>query len=236
MNHKALGPFLFLIALLLCQPLNAQDHGGNVNVTTWQQDDPATCTSGGCVYRTGANLAESTLTSGMTDATFGQLCSSTVDGQIYGQPLVVTNVQFNGHAAATVVYVVTQDGSVYAFGGTPPAPTGSTVPPCPLLAGPIPLVPTGSNETAVFCDNIGGTDCAAVAPNVGILGTLDRTGPLARGVTPVPVISFHRLVGGTPGRAHGHGGLVEFLVVTVADGTSWHACDQRGVFAAFGIL
>jgi hypothetical protein len=83
----------------------------------------------------------------------------------------VTNVQFNGHAAATVVYVVTQDGSVYAFGGTPPAPTGSTVPPCPLLAGPIPLVPTGSNETAVFCDNIGGTDCAAVAPNVGILGT-----------------------------------------------------------------
>jgi hypothetical protein len=160
-----------LLALVLspCTLIQAQAPGSSVNVTTWQQDDPAVC-SGGCVYRTGANLSESALNSTtVADTVFGQLCNYTVDVQIYGQPLVVTNVQFGGGPATTVVYVATQNGSVYAFGGSPTAPVGSNTPPCQLLAGPISLL--GSGETAVYCDNIGGTNCGTVAPNVGILGT-----------------------------------------------------------------
>jgi hypothetical protein len=170
-TRRAVGPLLLLLMLVLTPsiPLAAQDPAVGINFTTWQQDDPAICPQG-CVYRTGQNLKESSLTAAtLSPYTFGQLCNYAVDGQIYGQPLVVENVDFNGGAAITVAYVVTQNGSVYAFGGTPSAPTGSTVPPCTLLAGPVTLL--GSGETAVNCDNIGAGNCGTIAPNVGILGT-----------------------------------------------------------------
>lgn len=77
-------------------------------------------------------------------------------------------MRFNGGAATTVAYVVTQNGSVYAFGGVPPAPGGSPTQ-CTLLAGPISLL--GPGETAVPCSAVGGMDCQTIAPNVGILGT-----------------------------------------------------------------
>jgi hypothetical protein len=52
----------------------------NVNVTTWHQDIPAICT--GCVYRTGQNLSEGTVTN-VSDATFGQYCYyDQLDGQV----------------------------------------------------------------------------------------------------------------------------------------------------------
>jgi hypothetical protein len=55
-----------------------------VCVTTWQND----------TYRTGDNLNEGTLTyNTITKNTFGQLCAANnLDGQVYAQPLVVTNV------------------------------------------------------------------------------------------------------------------------------------------------
>src|ERR1700691_6319886 len=166
---RVVGPPLSMVVLAASIPLAAQAPGAGVNVPTWQQDDPAVCT-GGCVYRTGENLKESVLTySSISPTTFGQLCNYTVDGQIYGQPLVVTNVQFNGGAATTVAYVVTQNGSVYAFGGSPPAPSAPTTPACTLLAGPVSLL--GSGETAVNCDGIGGLECLTIAPNGGIHGT-----------------------------------------------------------------
>jgi hypothetical protein len=169
---QVVGPLLSLLMLTLAAriPLSAQDPvTGGVNVTTWQQDDPAFCTAN-CVYRTGENLKESTLLPGtLTPKNFGQLCSSAVDGQIYGQPLVVMNVPFNGGAQTTVVYVVTQNGSVYAFGGAPAAPTGSSMPACTLLAGPVSLL--GPGEVAVNCDGVGADTCGTIAPNIGILGT-----------------------------------------------------------------
>lgn len=69
--------------------------------------------------------------------------------------------------AKTVVYVVTQKGSIYAFDGTPPTTAGT---PCTLLAGPVPLLPN-STYTAVNCSLIGGRACQTIAPVVGILGT-----------------------------------------------------------------
>lgn len=134
---RVVGPLLLMLVLAAPIPLAAQDPATGINFTTWQQDDPAICPHG-CVYRTGQNLKEGILNNGLSPTTFGQFCNYTVDGQIYGQPLVVKNVTI-GTFTGTVAYVVTQNGSVYAFDGTPAAPTGSTVPPCtPLRSEPSP--------------------------------------------------------------------------------------------------
>ncbi len=156
----------FLLVVLSCGHFCfAQDNGAFVNVTSWQQDDPPICA--GCFYRTGQNLKEGALTTSISGYNFGQFCSYNVDGQIYGQPLVVTSVKFNGGAAQTVVYVATQNDSVYAFAGTPSAPSGSP-PQCTLLQK-VSLL--GSGETPVLCQNVGGQNCATIAPVIGVIGT-----------------------------------------------------------------
>jgi len=77
----------------LARPLAAQNlcvGTGTVCVTAWQQDTPSLCP--GCAYRTGANLTETTITnSSIQNGTFGQLCSASLDGQVYAQPLVVSD-------------------------------------------------------------------------------------------------------------------------------------------------
>lgn len=81
---RVVGPLLSLLMLTIAAriPLSAQDPAtGGVNVTTWQQDDPAFCTAN-CVYRTGENLKESALKPTLSAYNFGQLCNYTVDGQI----------------------------------------------------------------------------------------------------------------------------------------------------------
>jgi hypothetical protein len=57
-----------------------------VNVLTWHND----------IGRTGQNTSEPFLTySSVTKSRFGKICSAALDGKIYGQPLVVTGVNFN---------------------------------------------------------------------------------------------------------------------------------------------
>lgn len=87
-------------ATLGSRPLYAQ-------VVTWHND----------IGRTGQNTNETTLTqSNVTENKFGRLCSATLDGMVYSQPLVLTNVVFQGQTAAkTIAYVVTQNDSVYAI-------------------------------------------------------------------------------------------------------------------------
>jgi len=177
-----------LLSLSLCSlvlgafPENMAAQTPNVNVTTWQQDSAASSICTGCVYRTGQNLSESRIDNTISKSNFGQFCNYTLDGEVYGQPLVVTNVKFQGGVAHTVVYVVTMNDSVYAFDGAPPSPTSNG---CTLLAPKIPLLPSGSNETAVDCTQVGGKYCLTIAPKVGTLGT--------------PVISTRTLGDGSTG-------------------------------------
>ncbi len=65
--------------------------------------------------RTGQNNSEGALTTGNVNPTqFGKLFSQSVDGQIYGEPLWMPNVNIGG-TLHNVVFVTTQHDSVYAF-------------------------------------------------------------------------------------------------------------------------
>ena len=86
MRPRLLSPFLllvFLIAVLVSFNVGAM---AQIAVTTYH-NDPA---------RTGANVNETMLTPGNVNSTqFGKLFSRPVDGQIYGQPLYVSNLTVN---------------------------------------------------------------------------------------------------------------------------------------------
>jgi hypothetical protein len=201
MGRRSATTFSGFMLLALFLGAVPQQFAQTTNVTTGHQDIPAICT--GCVYRTGQDLQESTITySNLSDSTFGQFCNyTTLDGQVYGQPLVVTNVKWGGGQARTVVYVATMNGSLYAFDGTPSAPSGSPGG-CTLLSGtPVSLLLSG--ESAPTCDNLGGGRCQAIAPTVGILGTpVISTTTLGDGSTGGTIYVVTESVSGTPTYYH----------------------------------
>ena len=68
------------------------------------------------VSRTGQNVNETTLTTlNVKSGTFGKLFADAVDGYIFAQPLYVPNVAISGGTAHNVIYVTTENDSVYAF-------------------------------------------------------------------------------------------------------------------------
>src|SRR6516162_205953 len=63
----------------------------------------------------GVNANETQLTTAKVNfLTFGQLFNDSVDGTVYGEPLVKTGVSING-TPHDVVFVATEHDSVYAF-------------------------------------------------------------------------------------------------------------------------
>lgn len=92
----------------LCCALTASAVGAAVSVTTYHYDN----------LRTGWNSKEKTLTqSNVASNTFGMLQSVTLDEQVDAQPLIVPNVTINGQQY-TVLYVATENNSVYAIDAT----------------------------------------------------------------------------------------------------------------------
>ena len=74
-------------------------------------------------FRTGQNLAESILTPAtVTPSQFGLLFTDAIHGAAYAQPLYVPNLSMFGLGAHNVVYVATENDSVYAFDADRPGP------------------------------------------------------------------------------------------------------------------
>ncbi|GAC1450232.1 MAG: hypothetical protein NVS2B12_18140 [Ktedonobacteraceae bacterium] len=88
---------------------------GNIQMTTYHND----------TMRSGQNLSEIKLNTIDVNADmFGKRVSYPVDGQVYAQPLFMPDIPING-TLYNVVYVVTENDSVYAFD----ADQAGTVPP-----------------------------------------------------------------------------------------------------------
>jgi hypothetical protein len=103
--------------------------------------------------RDGAYLQEVTLTpQNVNSNTFGKLLSYPVDGQIYSQPLYMSQVSID-NGVHDVVFIETQNNSVYAFDADA----------------------TSTNPTTFWQVNLGAPvgayDTAGPYPNVGILST-----------------------------------------------------------------
>jgi hypothetical protein len=125
-------------------------------------------------FRTGQNLNEVGLTTGNVNQNqFGKVFTRTVDGNIYAQPLYVPNVTVPNVGTYNVVYVATENDSVYAFDadGTATSPLWQT---SFLTGGAQPL-----DTTDVNCTNIspvyGITSTPVIDPATNTMFVLART-------------------------------------------------------------
>jgi hypothetical protein len=101
--HSLALATLFLLWTLPCI-------AGSVSVVTYHNDN----------VRDGVNPNETTLNlSNVNSRQFGKRFTRPVDGQIYAQPLYIPNLTINGHRH-NVVYVATENDTVYAFDGDTP--------------------------------------------------------------------------------------------------------------------
>ena len=106
------------------------------------------------IERTGQNLTEQTLTTANVKTSFGQLFQDSVDGLVDAQPLIKTQVPIPGLGTHNVLYVVTENDTVYAFDADAGGPSLWHV---SVL---------GSGEAA--SDDRG---CGQVTPEIGITST-----------------------------------------------------------------
>jgi len=135
--------------VLLALPGNNLLFAQVTNVVTYHNDNA----------RTGQNLRETILTPGNVNATqFGKLYSVNVDGYVNAQPLVLTNVTIPGQGTHDVVYVATQNDSLYAID----AQTGSVL-------WQVSFVNPSAGVTTISTADLG--SCSDVGPQIGITST-----------------------------------------------------------------
>ena len=110
-------------------------------------------------FRTGQNLNESVLTpANVVAAKFGLQFTDAIDAAAYAQPLYVPNVAIPGNGTHNVVYVATENDSVYAFDAD--------------AAGP-PLWHTSFIDPSAGITPVPSSDlgCADLSPIIGITAT-----------------------------------------------------------------
>lgn len=132
---------LFVLTTLL---IGLHEAPAQTNVLTWHNDN----------LRTGLNPNEAILTTAnVRSSTFGLRFDFVVDGKVDGEPLYVSAVRFPTQGVHNVIYVVTENNSVYAID----ADTGKQY----------------WHVTALISGEMTSDDrgCAAVTPKIGITAT-----------------------------------------------------------------
>jgi hypothetical protein len=144
-----------------------------VAVTTYHNDNA----------RSGTNFNETILTpSNVNSTSFGKLFTYAVDGQIYAQPLYVPGVAIAGQGTHNVVFVATENDSVYAFDAD--SNTGTNASPLWRAAFANPA----QGITAVPSSDV---SCGDLTPQIGITGTpvIDQSSGTLYAVTKTAVTS-----------------------------------------------
>lgn len=149
------------------------DGSASASVALFVTDLAGVLTYHNNLSRNGANTQEYALSkSTVTTSTFGKLFSCTVDAAIYAQPLWVPNLTI-GSAKHNVVFVATQNDSLYAFDAD-----NNTSPCVPLWHASLLDAAHGATpgETSVPASVVdgssaGGSGLADIAPEIGITGT-----------------------------------------------------------------
>jgi len=176
-NHPcSLVSWTILIFALLVSGTRHAD--AQVNVTTFQND----------IGRTGQNLNETILTPANVNPTqFGKLFSLPVDGQVYAQPLYLSGITVNG-AAHNVVFVATENDSVYAFdadsnGGANASPlwSASMLSAIHGAAAGATVVPSSMVSTDIQ-PVVGITGTPVIDPSTGTLYVVSKTLESSKGV------------------------------------------------------
>jgi hypothetical protein len=158
----------------------------SVDVINWRGNVPGN--------NSGANLLETQLTpASVNPNTFGLQFTYPVDGQVYAEPLVKMGVPIAGKGTHDVVFVATENDSVYAFdadsfGG---ANTNALWHTSFLTSGlpgatSITPVPNGVTQSGDIQPIIGITATPYIAPGLGGTGTLyevSKTAEVVGGVT-----------------------------------------------------
>src|SRR5579871_5249909 len=128
-------------------PLRAQ-----ISVSTYQYDSS----------RAGQNVHEAILAKANVNMSqFGKLFSYPVDGVIYGQPLYLPQVTIPQKGVHNVVYVATENDSVYAFDADNQGANNT-----PLWQVSF-LNPAAGVTTVPYAD----TGCSQITPELGITST-----------------------------------------------------------------